>query len=497
MSSRRGRGALLWILLIVLIVGASVGLRRAAPWMRVNRGIFEHVQGNHERAIEILSGTELAPPNFVPVHHLVQSHLELGQVQEAQEALEALIEAHPRWAAPLCAQGLLLLRLGQWETGWPMVARAAHLSDSSPEGGLDEQTLQLARATQALGEGRLSNTLSLLEPVRSDPGENAEVSALLEAMTLFRMGRWSAAKVPLEESLEFNPDNPRACVMMALVSAAEGSWHEARMWFDTARSADAALSTGLLVDALRHQIRQAEVLQVMGDTVDSLSGDEALAWLSDLWIDAERWSLALNLFESHPNPDLIVLPAVLRQWADTLWQLGYEDEVFDLEMRLAETNPQWALDPSWPCAEGKGRRDWREGDWIRMDLASGGELPEGMVPHGGGEDWMSMHSNATLDLPLEAPGAGWYRVVLNMYGTPSGPLWPVLEISVPPAPPLIHYIDDRAPHFHTAIVFLEEGANTLRLSYSNDSVRLLPGEDRNLVLCDLWVGRQPLTQEIP
>jgi tetratricopeptide (TPR) repeat protein len=465
--------------------------------MRVNRGIFEHRQHNHARAIEILSSTELRPPNFLPVQYLVKSHLELGQVQEAQEALGEVIEAYPEWAAPLCAQGFLLLRLGQWEAGWPIVARAARLSDSSPENGLDEQTLQLARATQALGEGRLSDTLSLLEPVRSDPGEHAEISALLEAMALFRMGLWSAAKAPLEESLELNPDNPRTCVMMALVSAAEGSWHEARMWFDTARSADRVLSTGLLVDALRHQIRQAEALSVRGDSSGSLSGEEALAWLSDLWIDAERWNLALNLFESHPNPDLIVLPAVLRNWIDTLWELGYEEDLPALEMRLTATNPAWNRDPSWPVIEGKGRRNWVEADWTRVDLFSGADLPEGVGPHDGGPGWMSVHSNATFDLPVMAPEAGWYRVVLNAYATPSGPLWPVLEISVPPAPPVIHYINDRAPHFHTVIVFLEEGENTLRLTYTNDSVRLVPGQDRNLVLCDLWVAEQPLTQEIP
>ncbi|MBN1476331.1 tetratricopeptide repeat protein [Candidatus Sumerlaeota bacterium] len=497
MSSRRGRGALLWILLIALFVGAAVGLRRAAPWMRVNRGIFEHRQHNHERAIEILSSTELRPPNFMPVQYLVKSHLELGHVQEAQEALRAVIEAYPDWAAPLCAQGFLLLRLGQWDAGWPIVTRAAHLSESSPENGLDEQTLQLAHATQALGEGRLSDALSLLAPVRSDPGETAEISALLEAMALFRMGRWSAAKAPLEESLELNPDNPRACVMMALVSAADGSWHEARMWFDTARSADPVLSTGLLVDALRHQIRQAEALNVMGDSVDSLSGDEALAWLSGLWIEAGRWNLALNLFESHPNPDLIVLPVVLRNWIDTLWALGYEEEIPALETRLTATNPAWNRDPNWPVIEGKGRRGWDEADWTRVDLLSGGDLPESVESHGGGPGWMSVHSNATFDLPVEVPEAGWYRVVLNIYATPSGPLWPVLEISVPPAPPLIHYINARAPYFHTAIVFMEEGVNTLRLTYPNDAVRLFPGEDRNLVLCDLWVGRQPLTQEIP
>jgi hypothetical protein len=91
--------------LAVIVAMAAVGLALAGPRMRVNRGVFHHLQREHEEAVEILSRCDLGPPDFTPIRYLVASHLALGNDAEAQAVLDQVLREHPDWRSCVTAIG--------------------------------------------------------------------------------------------------------------------------------------------------------------------------------------------------------------------------------------------------------------------------------------------------------------------------------------------------------------------------------------------------------
>jgi tetratricopeptide (TPR) repeat protein len=486
--------------LMAVAVVVALGLGLAWPTMRVNRGIFHHLQHDHLRAIQILSEAELGPPSFLPVHYLVASHIRLGQRDQALGVLEELTGRYPQWASPHLEQGVLMLREGEWEEGWPKFAHAADLAKLAGAAPLSEEELIMAEAVTALSQNRIRATLTSVAPLRGEGGDYEDIVALVEATALFRLGLWEEAREPLEVCLELTPTNPRPAAMMALEHAAEGEWHAARLWFDRARNLDPSQANEILIGTLRRGIQLANTASLGGESMSRLSRTAALAWLSDIWAKAEQWDAVLAVLDAQPSPELLTHHIIWHHWADALEEVGEEEEAETARDRRDEINPAWNLSPDWPQTDFFGRlgwrprgREWVSLDWIRIPLPLEEErLQEGTAPFGEGGQELNVFLSQEIDFPVEVSTPGWYRVIFNLSGRVSGLIWPVVEISAPPAPPILKYVNAYHPHYHVAVLYLEPGVNTVRLSYVNDSERLAAGEDRNLIIADVWVERDPL-----
>ena len=87
------------------------------------------------------------------------------------------------------------------------------------------------------------------------------------------------------------------------------------------------------------------------------------------------------------------------------------------------------------------------------------------------------------------------RVALVMQGRQSGSIWPMVDISLGPAPSESRYLNSRESRHCVVSQLFEEGTNVLRVSYINDGENLSPGEDRTAILESVWVEIEPLYSE--
>ena len=132
--------------------------------------------------------------------------------------------------------------------------------------------------------------------------------------------------------------------------------------------------------------------------------------------------------------------------------------------------------------------------WREIPLPEQSALPGGMGRYGEDLEQINIHSAAALDLTLSVPRPGWYRVVVVMYGVPSNGIWPLVEVSVPPAPPDMKYVSTPYEVYHTSILHLDEGPNPLRFEYVNDLQLLAPDEDRSVRITNIWVENEPIAR---
>lgn len=498
MSPTSSRRALLIILLLVAVAAGAV-LWKSRHWMEINRGIYNSINHNHEEAVAILSHANLQPPNYRPLHYLVRSYLRLDQRDEAESMLQQTCEIYPKWAGASFELGLLLLRHGEWETGLQNIAWSAGLADDPEAYPLEPEDMELAEAVVSLESGKTRDALMRIQSLRQRAEDTADVCALIEAVTQFQLARWIDAREPLEMSLSINPNNPHSAVLMALVYATDGDWHRARLWFDNARSMNLDLANQTLLTNLRRQIDIGNTFSLRGGRNTALTRDGALAWLMQIWAEAGLWNHIVNYLEIIPSPDRILHHAVWFQWYRAFEEIGDEDAAEEMLNRTKELNPVWNLDPDWPIWEVYGRWGWtvRDGEWAsdewdEIALPLGDDRPENSAPFGEELNELNIFGPAAIDFTINVQVAGWYRLIFNMHGRNSGPIWPLIEISTPPLPPEVRYVNSREHRNCVVALYLEPGENTVRFEYVNDGDHLVEGEDRNVILAHLWREKEPL-----
>jgi Flp pilus assembly protein TadD len=497
--TRRGG---LWILIVAALVGGAFLLRWAYPAMRVNRGIFEHLRGNNVRAVEILSRANLRPPDYRPVHYLVSSLINVGQADEAERRLQGYSHEFPQWVAPRFELACLLMRHGDWEAAWPTMAWASDLSSSAGTPGFQQEDLALARAVRAFGEGRVPEVLALAgwdpaatESSGPDGGENEDLRALVQAMALMRLGRWREAERPLRTSLRLYPDNPRPAAMLALVLASQGDWDRAWHQADVARAIDADRAQAILLKEIRRQIRLTNSAAADGASVAALGRSDALAWLAQMYADAAAWQELVALVDSQPHPERITNAVVWHRLSLAEYFTGDLGGQLKARERAFEVNPDWPYEPHWTTRENETHAYWFDWQWRPLQLPPAEALPPGAARFGDNAEMISLYSTTALETSIEVEKEGWYRLVLWGYGQSSGAVWPLIELSVSSAPPTAQYLNHRNPRPHVSDHYFTAGRNTLRIAYVNDAERLAPGEDRNAVIREIWIEREPLVRE--
>lgn len=492
--SKRRRN--LWVFAAVIVIAAAAGLVRLAPWMEINRGIFHHLRGDHARAIETLSQARIRPPDFLPVHYLVESHLRLGQRQAAVDLLRRLSREFPSWAAPRLEQGLLDLRAGDRTAAWPVFAWASGLSDGEEsDAGLSSQIDAIADAVVLLSGQQPARALARLRetspPVSrhspDEPGEVDDVLTLLEADALMGLGRWDDAVEPLDRSLELNGDNALSAALRSLLLARSGDWHGARLWLDIARSLSPGVANQVVHHELRRQIALANRIAAPAPGVPSLPRDAALAWLCDMAVQSGDWETVRALIESQPAPEAIASAAVWGCAEKAYWELDMLDLAEEARARASLLRPDWNLDPDWPIAVSRYGSHWQSSRWTPIPLPPAEALPEGSGPFGTNLDEVSMFSNTHLDLTVPVERTGWRRLALHLAARPSNQIWAVAEVSLVPGPPVRRYVVGRDASVHIVPLPFAQGENTVRIAYVNDTERVQSGEDRNLVVSRVYI----------
>ena len=173
---------------------------------------------------------EADPANGDALAALTRAALELGACNEAQEASERAVTAHPTDARAIEAAALL-------------DADYARLADVAPDLGAALGTCSegcdLAVSMRLVREGRWDYAVCLLQRAAVADPQDAEVQAWL-GESYSRLGRPNDAYVHLRAAVELAPDLPQAWLLLGKLTLVTGNLDDARVALLNAQKLDPA-----------------------------------------------------------------------------------------------------------------------------------------------------------------------------------------------------------------------------------------------------------------
>jgi hypothetical protein len=279
--------------------------------------------------------------------------------------------------------------------------------------------------------------------------------------------------------------------------ASQGRWHEARHQADVARSIDRQVANPFLFNELHHQIALTNSSRSPGISPAGLAREDAVAWLADMMMAASEWENLRALVDSQPHPELLNNHRI---WSALSAERYIADDTEGMENareRAFEIDPSWPLDPLWPLPQSQVSPYLPLNIWDEIPFPSGDAVPVGTQRGGENDRELIMFSNSDVDMAVEIETAGWHRAVVFAHAHPSNGIWPIIQVSVPGVPPVAKYLNNQQERYYITPLLFRRGTNLLRISYVNDTERLAPNEDRNVILHAVWIEPTPMTTELP